>query len=487
MSTNTKAAAGATAGSSSATKGKAPVATAAKGAPATAGGNGSGKTALKRTLTTKDLIVFGMIFMVPIAPFSIIASVAAVSNGMPAVAYLIAMVAMLFTALSFGMMVPRFPSSGSIYIYASHEMSHGIGFVVGWLMILQYLITPAIMMLMAGNAIHEYIPGIPAWVWCVVFLVIITCIAMRGAGATILVDKLALAAELIVLALFFIFGVIYVCKHPETAHFSGSAFFNAKKFNMSDMMSAVSLCALSFVGFGSIVTLDDQCVQPKKGPGKAMIFIVLILGFLYMSMSFLTMCMDPSGNILNASQNTGFYEVANLAGKWLGILCAVANALALGLFTALSGMTAISSLMFTMAQDGGLPKFLAKVNKKRGVPTGATLFTAIVNLVLIFVFVFVGQNTAAKFSNFGALSTYFILNLVVIWGLGIKEKQYKGKGFWRTILCPLIGAVVTFYIFVSLGLEVWIVGVIWTVLGIIYYFVWTKSLHHTMDLERTVS
>ena len=446
-----------------------------------------GKTHPKRTLTTKDLIVFGMIFMVPIAPFSIIASVAAVSHGMPAIAYLIAMVAMLFTALSFGMMVPLFPSSGSIYIYASHEMSTGVGFVVGWLMILQYLITPAIMLLMAANALHQYLPGVPVWVWCVVFLALITGIAMRGMGATVLVDKLALTAELIVLALFFVFGAIYVVRHPETAHFSGTAFFNPSKFDMGAMMSAVSLCALSYVGFGSIVTLDDECVQPKKGPGKAMIIIVLILGFLYMSMSFLTMCMDPSGNIMIANQNSGFYAVAGLAGKWLGVLCAVANALALGLFTSLSGMTAISSLMYTMAQDGGLPKLLGTLNKKTNVPTGATLFTAVVNLVLIFVFIFVGQNTAAKVSNFGALSTYFMLNVVVIWGLGIKGRQYKGRTFWRSILCPLIGAIVTFVIFVSLGLDVWIVGVIWTLLGIVYYLVWTKGMHHTMDLERSVA
>lgn len=157
-----------------------------------------------------------------------------------------------------------------------------------------------------------------------------------------------------------------------------------------------------------------------------MIIIVLILGFLYMSMSFLTMCMDPSGNIMIANQNSGFYAVAGLAGKWVGVLCAVANALALGLFTSLSGMTAISSLMYTMAQDGGLPKFLGTLNKKTNVPTGATLFTAVVNLVLIFVFIFVGQNTAAKVSNFGALSTYFMLNVVVIWGWASRVANTRG-------------------------------------------------------------
>ena len=149
-------------------------------------------------------------------------------------------------------------------------------------------------------------------------------------------------------------------------------------------------------------------------------------------------------------------------------------------------MTAISSLMYTMAVDGGLPKFLAKYDKKTNVPVGATLFTAAVNLVLIFVFILLGQNTAAKVSNFGALSTYCMLNIVVIWGLGIKARGYRGRSFWRTILCPLIGAVVTFVIFISLGWTVWIVGLIWTALGIVYYLVWTKGMHRTMDLERKV-
>lgn len=445
------------------------------------------KPALRRTLTTKDLIVFGMIFMVPIAPFSILASVSATSHGMPALAYLIGMVAMLFTALSFGLMVPLFPSSGSIYIYASHEMNTPIGFVVGWLMILQYLVTPAVMLIMAGEALHQYVPGVPVWVWCLIFLAFITIIAMRGMGATVLVDKLALAAELIVLALFFIFGVMYVVKHPETAHFSTQAFYNPQRFDLGAMMSAVSLCALSYVGFGSIVTLDDECVEPKKAPGKAMIIIVLVLGLLYMAMSVVTMWMDPSGNIMQANQNNGFYQVAGLAGQWLGVTCAIANALALGLFTSLSAMTSISRLMRAMAQDDALPHVFGRVSAKTSVPTVATLFTAVVTLILVFAIIPLGMDTGAKISNFGALSTYFMLNLVVIWGLGIRRGMAKGKGFWRTIVCPVIGAIVTFVIFISLGGTTWIIGASWTVLGIIFYLVWTKLLHHHVDLERSIA
>lgn len=391
-------------------------ATKSQGTPAPNNTGAGGPVTVKRTLSVFDLVVFGMIFMVPIAPFSILASVSNTSHGMPALAYVIAMVAMLFTAFSFDLMVPRYPSSGSIFVYASDEINGPVGFVVGWLMLLQYLITPAVMLIMAGLAIHEYVPAVPVWAWCLIFLAIITVIAMRGAGATVMVDKLALVAELIVLLLFFIFGVIYVAKNPSVAHFSFEGFYNPGHFEMGAVMSAVSLCALSFVGFGSVVTLDDQSLDPKHGPSRAMIVIVLILGALYMAMSLLTMCMDPSGKLMAANPNNGFYPAAGLAGKWLGVLCAVANALALGIFTSLSGMTAGASLLRVMAKDDALPSVFAKISPKTRVATVATGFVAVLTLALIFIVLPIGMTTGAKISNYGALSTYFMLNIAVIWG-----------------------------------------------------------------------
>lgn len=457
-------------------------ATQSQGPQAPNNAGAGGQVTVKRTLSVFDLVVFGMIFMVPIAPFSILASVSNTSHGMPALAYLIAMVAMLFTALSFDLMVPRYPSSGSIFVYASDEINGPVGFVVGWLMLLQYLITPAIMLIMAGLAIHQYVPQVPVWGWCLIFLAIISIVAMRGASATVMVDKLALVAELIVLLLFFIFGVIFVVRNPQAAHFSLDGFYDPGHFEFGSVMSAVSLCALSFVGFGSVVTLDDQSLDPKHGPSRAMIFIVLILGVLYMAMSLLTVCMDPNGGIMAANPNNGFYLVAEQAGKWLGVLCAVANALALGIFTSLSGMTAGASLLRVMAKDDALPKVFSKLDDKTRVATIATTVVIVLTLILIFVFNSLGMTVAAKISNYGALSTYFMLNISVIWGLGIKARLLGHGRFWRTIVFPVIGALVTGVIFCSLGAQVLIIGTVWLVLGIVFYYVWTKALHHQPDL-----
>ena len=91
----------------------------------------------KRNLTVFDMVIYGLIFMVPIATFSLFGGVSNASGGMPALAYLVAFVAMIFTVLSFGMMINTFPSSGSIYTYTTKSIGKGIGFVAGWLMLLQ--------------------------------------------------------------------------------------------------------------------------------------------------------------------------------------------------------------------------------------------------------------------------------------------------------------------------------------------------------------
>lgn len=131
----------------------------------------------KRTLSIFDMVIYGLIFMVPIAPFSIYGGVANASNGMASMAYLIAFVAMFFTVLSFGIMIKTFPSSGSIYTYASKSLGSAIGFIAGWLMLLQYLISPDMVFIIAAEPLHQYVPAMPVWAWCLIFLAIVLVVA----------------------------------------------------------------------------------------------------------------------------------------------------------------------------------------------------------------------------------------------------------------------------------------------------------------------
>jgi len=79
------------------------------------------KDQLHRALTTKDLVIYGLIFMVPIAPYAVYGFVYKDAKGMVPLAYLLGLVGMLFTALSYATMSRAFPLAGSVYTYAQRR------------------------------------------------------------------------------------------------------------------------------------------------------------------------------------------------------------------------------------------------------------------------------------------------------------------------------------------------------------------------------
>lgn len=436
----------------------------------------------KRTLSVFDMVIYGLIFMVPIAPFSIFGGVANASNGMPAMAYLIGFIAMFFTALSFGIMIRAFPSSGSIYTYATKSIGAGIGFIAGWLMLLQYMVSPDMVFIIAAEPLHQYVPAVPVWAWCLIFLGIVLVVASRGIKTTMIVNKIALICECIVLGMFLVFGISYILSHPETSGFTLDAFFDPSKFTAPSMMSAVSLAVFSFVGFGCVATLTEEAKNERTGPPRAMLIMVTILASLFVFTCYIATCVDPSGELCRSNETNGFYLIAELVGgKWFGQLCALAVALAQGIFTGLVAQVSVSRVLYVMGKSGSLPKPLARMDKKRGVPLVATLFVSAVSLVLLPFFLTIGMDGLAKVVNFGALASYVILNVCVIWYFWIKRKEHGNP--MRLLICPIIGTLVVSAIFLSLDTTSHIIGVIWIIVGIIYYLVATRVLKRKVSME----
>src|ERR687885_1359656 len=162
---------------------------------------------LKRSLSFTDLLVYGLIFMVPIAPFGIFGSVFQGSGGMVALAYVIGMVAMAFTAASYSQMARAFPMAGSVYTYAGRGLHPSIGFLAGWLILLDYILIPSLLYVIAGAALTSLVPEVPIWAWICAFVVINTVVNSRGIESTAHFNLGMLVAELAVLAVFLVVGI----------------------------------------------------------------------------------------------------------------------------------------------------------------------------------------------------------------------------------------------------------------------------------------
>src|SRR5579862_5852473 len=135
---------------------------------------------LARRLSTRDLVVYGMIFMVPIAPYSIFGFVWNDSKGMVPLAYGVGLVGMFFTAMSYAAMSRAFPLAGSVYTYAQRGLHEIAGFFAGWLILLDYILVPALLYLFSAVALRPLLPAVPEWLWLAGFIVFNAWVNLLG-------------------------------------------------------------------------------------------------------------------------------------------------------------------------------------------------------------------------------------------------------------------------------------------------------------------
>jgi amino acid transporter len=427
------------------------------------------KQELKRTLKFGDLVIYGLIFMVPIAPFAIFGGVFQASGGMVPLVYLIALVAMMLSANSYSQMAQAFPMSGSVYTYAGRGIARPVGFVAGWMILLDYILIPALLYLAAAIAMHGIISAIPVWVWLVAFIVLNTVINYLGIQLTAKVNKVMLVLELAVLAIFLVVGFVALAQGKGSG-FSFQAFFNPSTFSLPLLFSAASIAVLSFLGFDAISTLAEENKGTSKSLGVSMIASLLLVGVLFVVQTWVASMLvtDPAALIKNGDPaGVAFYQAsATAGGQFMFILTAASTAIAWGFANALVAQAATSRLLFAMARDRQLPKFLGKVNAKHSVPVNATFLVAGVSLVLGIYLTILPDGLVAisALVNFGALTAFLLLNVAVIWYFIVKQKSRR---WFVHLVYPAVGFVILAFVLYNARAAAQILGVVWLAIGII--------------------
>ncbi|AEF17025.1 amino acid permease-associated region [Thermoanaerobacterium xylanolyticum LX-11] len=424
------------------------------------------KQELKRALSVWDLIIYGLIFMVPIAPFGIYGFVADISKGMVALAYLIGIIGMIFTAFSYASMSEAFPIAGSVYSYATNGLNKIIGFFTGWAILLDYLLVPALLYVVSAAALSSIFPAIPIVAWALAFIIINTIINILGIEFTAKFNRIVLILELIVLALFVVVGIVAISKGIGGAQFSFKAFYDPQNFSLSLVMSAVSIAVLSFLGFDGISTLAEETVGGKKTVGRATVLALLFAGILFILQTWVASMIWPDYKSFS-DLNTAFYDVAKRAGgTWLMLTTSLATAFAWGIANSLAAQAAVSRVLFSMARDKNLPSFLSKVHPKYKTPYIATISIAVLSAILVIIY----SNRIADLTsviNFGALTSFLVLHITVI----VHFIKNKSLNIWKHIVSPVLGFLVIFYVWINLNNHAKILGASWIGIGIIYYII----------------
>jgi amino acid transporter len=443
---------------------------------------------LKRVLTLKYLIAFGLAYLAPTVVFNYYGIITKLSGGMMTLVYIITMVVLIFTAYSYTRMVKAYPFAGSAYTYVLRSVNPFVGFMTGWVMLLDYLLLPMICYLLIGMYMNETFPSIPVWVWVVAVMLLGAIINIIGVKTAAMVDTVIVAAQILFTVAFIVLCIVHVSSGDSSGNlFMPSAILSPENFDPANMMWAASILACSFLGFDAVSTLAEETKDPGQTISKAILIIVIGAGIMFAIVSYFSQIAWPEAYIEIEDEDAGIFELLpKIGGSVLPIIFLITDNLA-SFVCALTTIAAVSRILFGMGRDGMLPKkVFGVINKRFQTPVNNTIIVSLLALSALFY----ADNLlgAASLVSFGALIGFALVNYSVISHYFIRGKKRSGGDIGRYLILPAIGALLCIALWFSIDSSAKILGGIWVVIGVVILAVMTKGFRvkpKDLDLSDT--
>ena len=431
---------------------------------------------LRRSMSLTDVVVYGLIYMVPMAPLPVFGIIFNFSAGMVGLVYLVAAVAMVFSALSYREMALRYPIAGSVYSYVRMGLNSFVGFLAGWAILLDYLLLPALLSVFAAAAMVSLWSTVPAWAWIIVFVALAAAVNLGGIAFTATMNKVFLVIQLAVLAIFVVRVIGDLVQ--GRAHLVLWPVFSSGQFSWAIVFGAIPIAALSFIGFDAISTLNEEARGGGRAVSKATTIVLVAVTILFVLQVYLAAIYVPQGTTFSEGDptNNAFYDVAGqVVGDWFKVLITLTSALIAIFANSIASQATSSRLVFSMARDRQLPRFLSRVSASRRVPLNAMLLIGSLSLVIGIV----GTQEQALLTTlvtFGALTAYILLHVAVLVHFGLRGHSRQVIAHW---VSPVIGTAVLLYALWNADTHAKILGLGWMTVGVLIatYFHVSGRLH----------
>ncbi len=438
------------------------------GEPAVQTGQNSGASTprLRRVLTLWDLIFYGIVLIMPIAPVPMFGIAQKLSNGHFVTTILIAMLAMMFTAVSYGRMAALYPTAGSAYTYVGRGLNPHLGFLTGWAMFLDYLIQPLLNGVFVTLTFKRFIPQVPYFVLAAIFVGIMTLMNLRGIRATARANVVLVAVMSVVIVAFMVLAIRYLFHWGGWGGvFSFEPFYNPKAFDIRTIWTATSYAALTYIGFDGVTTLAEDVVNPKRNVMLAAVSVCLFTGIVGGFEVYLGQRIWPNYWTF-PNLETAFMDVTRRVGGPLlfqafGIILILAC-----MGAGMTGQLGAARLVFGMGRDNVLPRrIFAYLDPKHNTPTR--------NIWLIGIVAYIGTllisyEQAGEILNFGAFLAFMGVNMATFWQFNVVAPPGYKRRVFADIVMPLIGFVFCLWIWLGLKTPAKVVGGIWFVAGLAY-------------------
>ena len=426
---------------------------------------------LERSLDLRSVVLFGLAYLAPMIVLGTFGVLAMKTNGTAPTAYLLALVALLFTARSYGKMSARFPVAGSAYTYTRRAIDSRAGFLVGWAVLLDYLFLPMVIWLIGAAFLSAKFPGVPKWTWIAGFIIITSILNVIGIKAAANVTMLLMIFQILVLAFFVALSLTHVFHTGGAGALVSSTPFLNPRTTISAVSAGAALAAYSFLGFDAITTLTEETIAPKKTIPRAIMLVLLIGGGIFLVVTYSTQLVHPGGTFPDV--NSAAFTIAKTIGGDLFSSLFLAGLVVTQFASGLAAQTAVARLLYAMGRDSVLPKrIFGYVHPRFHTPAINVLVSGVVGLIALKLDV----ATSTSFINFGAFSAFTAVNLCVI-AMFIRQRREHGPSqrFVPNVVFPAIGAIVDVYLLLHLDGKAKLLGVIWLTCGVLYLAYLTRG------------
>jgi putrescine importer len=444
---------------------------------------------LKRSLGLWAIVFLGLGYMTPTIVFDTFGIVSNETNGVVPLAYLTALVVMLFTAISYGKMVQVFPSAGSAYTYTRETMNPYLGFLVGWAALLDYILLPMVNALIIRIYMVSVFPSVPAWVWVVVYVAVVTAINVWSMGKTSSLNSILVVFEVVLIAAFLVLAYMKLTQGMgQGTIFTTTPLFHSN-IHFGAILTGATVVCFSFIGFDAVTMYAEEAIDQKIMP-KAIMMTVFIGGAIFFIAGYFAQAVFPNVSHFKVTDDT-LPEIGLYVGGQFFKLIFLAGAFAATVASGLASHASVSRLLYVMGRNGVLPKKLfGYVHPKFRTPAFNVILVGVVSLLAITP----SLELISSFINFGALVAFTFVNLSVIAHFVFRKKRYKTvRDIFSYLIMPLLGAGLTGILWSNLHADALIGGLVWAGIGFIYLLFQTKFFKINIidfdfdDAEKTTS
>ncbi|SHS85594.1 amino acid permease-associated region [Mycobacteroides abscessus subsp. abscessus] len=426
---------------------------------------------LRRSLKLSHIVLMGIGYMTPMVVFDTFGIASEATAGHVPTAYILALVAMLLTALSYKQMIQVYPTAGSAYTYTQKSINPHLGFLVGWAALMDYLFLPMVNALIFQIYLSSIFPEVPEWIWVAGFVIVVTFFNLMSINSTANFNTFLVILQGTIILLFIGVAIKYLLSDGGVEQaFSIQPFFE-QGLDSSLLIAGATLMCFSYLGFDAVAMLAEETPHPKKTIPKAIFLTALLGGLMFIVTSYFIQLLFPNPQNFTDLEASSPEIAASIGGAIFQIIF-IAGGIAGTLSSGIASHASVSRLLYVMGRDNILPeRIFGYVHPKLRTPALNIIIVGIASLSAIFF----SLATAASFINFGALIAFTFVNLSVIAHYAFKNKQYTTlKGLFSYVIMPLLGAGAIFVLWLNLEKSSIILGATWLAFGLLYLIYLTR-------------